>query len=216
MFTGLVEETGLLKERQPESGGGARLLIQASRVLDGIALGDSIAVNGTCLTVVNWDHSLGTVAFDAVAETLERTTLKTLPLGRSVNLERALRVGDRLGGHYVTGHIDGPGVLKKKERSGNGVVFRFRTDKSLMRQISSKGSVSVDGISLTVVEAQDQEFSVWIVPHTLSATSLGDLQPGEQVNLETDILAKYVERTLSTHTGGGIGYDTLEKAGFLQ
>ncbi len=213
MFTGLVEEVGRLEVRRPSAGGGARLEVTAETVREGLALGDSIAVNGTCLTAVEWGD--GWIAFDAVAETLEKTTLRDLPIGRAVNLERALEVGARVGGHYVTGHVDGQGALMALTPSGNGVVYRFSAPRELMPMIAAKGSIAIDGISLTVVEVTQTDFTVWIVPHTLEATALKTLELGYPVNLEVDILAKYVQRALSSR-GGGIGYDTLQKAGFYE
>jgi riboflavin synthase len=211
VFTGLVEEVGALLERRSAAGGGATLKVRAGKVLEGIKLGDSIAVNGVCLTATEWGSDW--VAFDAVAETLRLTTLQGLSLGSPVNLERALAVGDRVGGHYVTGHIDGSGSLLSRETSGNGVVYRFGCPANLLAMVCSKGSIAVDGISLTVVDVTSGGFSVWIVPHTQTATNLGGLAIGGSVNLETDILAKYVNRALS---GGreGISLQHLKEAGF--
>lgn len=190
--------------------------MEARKVLEGIKLGDSIAVNGTCLTAVEWDLSGGWVMFDAVAETLSKTTLTSLSPGSAVNLERALAVGDRVGGHYVTGHVDGQGQLLGTERQGNGVVYRFQADPRLMPLIAPKGSIAVDGISLTVVDVPEDGFSVWIVPHTVSATNLGKLKPGDAVNLETDILAKYVARMVcGSPQGGTVSMNKLKEAGFL-
>lgn len=217
MFTGLIEEVGKLCQRQSAPGGGARLKVQAQRVLEGLRLGDSIAVNGVCLTAVEWDLKAGWVVFDAVAETLRLTTLNELPLGSGLNLERALAVGDRLGGHYVTGHIDGAGRLSARQSSGNGVIHRFSCPPPLMSMIARKGSIAVDGISLTVVEVNDSEFSVWIVPHTLSATNLGALALGDAVNLETDILAKYVNKALrgeGSTAPTAVTFQQLKEAGF--
>ena len=190
--------------------------MEACKVLEGIKLGDSIAVNGTCLTAVEWDKSGGWLMFDAVAETLSKTTLTSLQPGQALNLERALAVGDRVGGHYVTGHVDGQGHLLGTERQGNGIVYRFRADPRLMPLIAPKGSIAVDGISLTVVDVPDDGFSVWIVPHTASATNLGMLRPGDAVNLETDILAKYVARMVcGSPQGGTVSMNKLKEAGFL-
>lgn len=217
MFTGLVEEVGSLAERQSAQGGGARLKVSARRVLEGIALGDSIAVNGVCLTAVEWNLQAGWVLFDAVAETLRLTTLNSLSPGSPLNLERALAVGDRVGGHYVTGHIDGSGSLGSRETSGNGVVHRFACPAELLSMIAAKGSITIDGISLTVVEVDAKGFSVWIVPHTLTATNLGSLALGSKVNLETDILAKYVNKALRGEERGQtptVTLQQLKEAGF--
>lgn len=216
VFTGLVEEVGTLSGFSPTSGGGAQLKVDARLVLEGIALGDSIAVNGTCLTAIEWDDHAGWVLFDAVAETLRLTTLGSLALGSAVNLERALAVGSRMGGHFVTGHIDGPGTFISSERQGNGTVYRFQTDRKIATLIAGKGSITVDGISLTVVDVDDDSFTVWLVPHTLSATNLGRLAIGDKVNLETDILAKYVARLVcSSGHGGTVTMNKLQEAGFL-
>lgn len=214
MFTGLVEEVGSLLERQSAQGGGARLKVQARRVLEGAKLGDSIAVNGVCLTVTEWDEKAGWVRFDAVEETLRLTTLREIPLGSHLNLERALAVGDRMGGHYVTGHIDDMGQLESRATSGNGVVHRFRCPSRLLTMIAGKGSIAIDGISLTVVEVDGNGFSVWIVPHTLEATNLGGLPTGGKVNLETDILAKYVNKALRGAEPTGVSLQQLKEAGF--
>ncbi len=214
MFTGLIEEVGSLLERQSAQGGGARLKVQARRVLEGVRLGDSIAVNGVCLTVTEWDASASWVRFDAVEETLRLTTLKELPLGAQLNLERALAVGDRMGGHYVTGHIDDVGHLESRSTSGNGVVHRFRSPARLLSMIADKGSIAIDGISLTVVDVDGDGFSVWIVPHTLEATNLGSLSTGGKVNLETDILAKYVNKALRGAEPTGVTLQQLKEAGF--
>lgn len=202
---------GALIERRSAAGGGASLKVRAGKVLEGIQQGDSIAVNGVCLTATAWGQDW--VGFDAVAETLRLTTLQHLSPGAALNLERALAVGDRLGGHYVTGHIDGSGRLVSREPSGNGVVYRFSCPLELSPLIARKGSIAIDGISLTVVDVAPTEFSVWIVPHTQQATNLGGLEIGARVNLETDVLAKYVHRAL----GGareGISLQQLEEAGF--
>ena len=214
MFTGLVEELGQLLQVRPSTGGGARIKVQAHKVLEDIQMGDSIAVNGTCLTAVAWGSDW--VEFDAVAETLRRTTLADLGSGTSVNLERALAVGSRVGGHYVTGHIDGSGLFESRQKEGNGIVYKFSTAPELMALVAAKGSIAVDGISLTVVDVSDHDFTVWIVPHTESATNLSALKPGQAVNLETDILAKYVARMVCrTSEGGSVTMNKLQEAGFL-
>lgn len=207
-----MEEVGALLERSSAAGGGARLKVRASKVLEGVKLGDSIAVNGVCLTATDWGSDW--VGFDAVAETLRLTTLKNLPNGAALNLERALAVGDRVGGHYVTGHVDGPGKLLSREVSGNGVVYRFGCEAELLDMIARKGSITVDGISLTVVDVNSSGFSVWIVPHTQQATNLGVLEVGATVNLETDILAKYVFRALGRGQKEGVSLQQLKEAGF--
>ena len=193
MFTGLVEAKVPLIETSVE-GTGKRMGFDLGTVCDGVRIGDSIALNGCCLTVVAIQ---GTQCwFELGAETLARTSLGRLDVSDFANCERALKVGDRLGGHYVTGHIDGQGVLDRRRDEGEWSYFYFKAPLSLLRQMASKGSITVDGVSLTLVDANDEFFSVALIPHTLSNTTLGGLQVGDQVNLETDILAKYVQRAL--------------------
>lgn len=194
VFTGLIEEMGRVA-KLTVMGPAARLSIAADRVLEGTRIGDSIAVNGCCLTVVALHGD--ELEFDVGSETLSRTSLGTLGPGSRVNLERALRVGDRLGGHYVTGHIDGLGEVIAIREEGEWRHLQFAAPPSLLRQMAPKGSIAVDGVSLTLVEANDRLFSVMLVPHTLAVTTLGEFQVGRIVNLETDVLAKYVERQLA-------------------
>lgn len=181
-------------------GSGCRLVLQ--RPLDTpecsfgdrVSLGASIAINGCCLTVVRFDDSAW--EFEAGSETLARTNLGQLHSGHLVNIETSLRVGDPLGGHLVTGHIDGLGTLIDRADDGKWSTFRFEVPTALARQMASKGSVAVDGISLTLVEVTASQFTVALIPHTLQVTTLGDRRKGDSVNLETDVLAKYVERQL--------------------
>jgi riboflavin synthase len=195
MFTGIVEELGRVRRITPTEGG-ARLEIEATTVLDDAGTGASIAVNGCCLTVV--DQGAGWWAADAVIETLERTSLGTLRAGDAVNLERPVRLADRLGGHLVQGHVDAVGTLAERSPLPDGSTrMRFRADGPLLRYVVHKGSIAVDGISLTVAALHDDGFDVAVIPHTLAVTSLGDKQPGDPVNLEVDVLAKYVERLLT-------------------
>jgi riboflavin synthase len=200
MFTGLVEELGLVAQVDERPGGTLRLTVKAPRVSKGAKIGDSIAVNGCCLTVVKKATNL--LSFDAGSETLLRTNLGRLKAKSGVNLERSLEVGSRLGGHLVTGHIDDTATLIKRRDEGEWANFTFRVASRLMRQIVSKGSVSVDGVSLTVVTADNDRFSVMLIPHTLRETTLGSLDIGSVVNIETDLLAKYVERQLRKDTMG--------------
>ena len=182
MFTGIIESLG--KVRQLEGG---VLLIDAEP--QDWKLGESVAVNGCCLTLVDWSDGL---RFDLSEETLKRTALETLEAGSPVNLERAMRADGRFGGHVVQGHVDGVGQLK--EIKGEAFVWTIPSD--LSRYLIDKGSIAIDGISLTVVEPRWNEFETWIIPHTLENTSLGSLLPGMQVNVEVDLIAKYVERLL--------------------
>ena len=193
MFTGLVEAKVPLIEALNE-GTGKRMGFDLGAISDGVQIGDSIALNGCCLTVVAIQ---GTKCwFELGAETLARTSLGKLEIADFANCERALRVGDRLGGHYVTGHIDDQGLLDRRRDEGQWSYFFFKAPLNLLRQMASKGSITVDGVSLTLVDANDDFFSVALIPHTLINTTLGGLQVGAQVNLETDILAKYVQRAL--------------------
>lgn len=197
MFTGLVESMGIVLQ-VARQGPGRRLSIDAAAAADGAAEGDSICVNGCCLTVVSVDGSR--LDFEAGEETLSRTNLGQLGEGSRVNLERALRVGDRLGGHYVTGHVDGLGRLQRRQDDPPWAKLWFAVASELTLQMASKGSVAVDGVSLTLVDVTDDAFSVALIPHTLSMTTLGRLTEGDPVNIETDILAKYVQRQFSART----------------
>jgi riboflavin synthase len=204
MFTGLVEELGTVEEATRRGGRkqtrSLHLVVKAPLVADGAKVGDSIAVNGCCLTIVKRSRQL--LAFDAGSETLSRTNLDRLERGSGVNLERSLKVGDRLGGHLVAGHIDGLGTLIKRRDEEEWAHFTFRASPRLTRQMASKGSIAVDGVSLTLVAVEVERFSVALIPHTLRHTTLGGLQVGGVVNLETDLLAKYVERQLETRKTG--------------
>jgi riboflavin synthase len=201
MFTGLVEALAEVIEVRPEPPG-VRLVISSAQIPDTgdvVQLGDSIALNGCCLTVVAINSDA--LEFQAGEETLSRTNLGRLKRGSSVNVERSLRLSDRLGGHFVTGHIDGQGKLASRKDSGDWSEFWFEAPAELMLQMVSKGSITVDGVSLTLVGVESNRFSVALIPHTLGATTLGKLQPGDAVNLETDVLAKYVQRQLRATSG---------------
>ena len=200
MFTGLVEELGTVEEANLRGGRkvgqSLHLIVKAPLVSKDAKIGDSIAVNGCCLTVVKKNKIL--LGFDVGSETISRTNLDRLKPGSGVNLERSLKVGDRLGGHLVSGHIDGTGTLLKRRDDDDWSFATFRASVLLMRQVVSKGSIAVDGVSLTVVTAETDRFSVALIPHTLAHTTLGKLEVGGVVNLETDLLAKYVERQLES------------------
>jgi riboflavin synthase len=194
MFTGIVEELGRVRAVVPHEGG-ARVEFEARDVLDDAQLGASIAVNGCCLTVV--DLGDGWWAADAVTETLGRTALGTLGAGDPVNLERPVRVGDRLGGHVVQGHVDGVGTIRSRAPLPDGsTMVRFDAPASLLHYVVEKGSITVDGVSLTVAGLHRDGFDVAVIPHTLAVTTLGTKTPGASVNLEVDVLAKYVERLM--------------------
>lgn len=204
MFTGLVQSLAEVVSLV-EEGPGVRLTVRDARIASGVAIGDSVCVNGCCLTVVELDGDA--IAFQAGSETLSRTNLGVLKSGSRVNLEPSLKAGDQLGGHYVTGHVDCLGVVDAIEPEGDWSKYWFRVPAAQIRQMASKGSVAVDGVSLTLVDvenlppvvgsAQGGRFSVALIPHTLSVTTLGARKVGDQVNIETDVLAKYVERQLA-------------------
>ncbi|MFM8733600.1 MAG: riboflavin synthase [Pirellulales bacterium] len=194
MFTGLVESLGRVVEAVAEPPG-LRLVVDAGPIAADAALGDSICTSGCCLSVVRIDGSR--LAFELGPETLARTTLGSLVAGSTVNLERSLRLADRLGGHLVTGHVDGMGRLASRVQEGDWVTCRFAAAPTLLAQMAGKGSVAVDGVSLTVVDVTPTEFSVALIPHTLAHTTLGSLVVGGGVNLETDLVFKYVDRWLT-------------------
>jgi riboflavin synthase len=207
MFTGLIETLGAVERVETEGDG--RALVIAIPFSGELALGESVALNGACLTVVARDEH--TCRFQAGPETLRRTNLGELKPGDRVNLERALRVGDRLGGHLVQGHVDGLGRIASRRRQGDWEVVWFSCPAELAEQMVSKGSVAVDGVSLTVVDVTADGFSVALIPHTLAQTTLGFKLLGACVNLETDVLAKYVWKCLR---GGGVTVEALQRAGF--
>ncbi len=198
MFTGLVELLATISDMRPEPPG-MRLAISASKftrdAAKPVSIGDSIAINGCCLTVVGVDGDK--ISFQAGDETLRRTNLGGLKARSKVNLERSLRVGDQLGGHFVAGHVDAVGSLESRNDDGEWSTCWFRAPAELARQMASKGSIAIDGVSLTLVDVEAERFSVMLIPHTLANTTLGQLQPGDTVNLETDVLAKYVARQLN-------------------
>jgi riboflavin synthase len=191
MFSGIVEALGAVAELRSEPPG-CRLIVRHPKIAAETAVADSISINGCCLTVVAADGQ--TLEFQAGPETLARTNLGDLRPGSPVNLERALAVGARLGGHFVSGHIDGVGTLLERIDYGDWSTFWFSVPRALARQMASKGSIAVDGVSLTIVDSEPDRFSVALIPFTLTVTTLGSLVVGGKVNLETDILAKYVGR----------------------
>jgi riboflavin synthase len=193
VFTGIVRELGVVVSAEEASGGRA-LAIRAPETAAGADPGDSVAVNGCCLTAarVSGDE----LAFHAVPETIARTTLASLAPGDRVNIEPALRAGDELGGHYVQGHVDAVGRIQSVEAEGEGLRVFVDAPEDVLRYCVEKGSITVDGVSLTVAELSSDAFAVALVPHTLGATTLSELRPGQPVNLEADVLAKYVERLM--------------------
>ena len=193
MFTGIVEETGTVRQISVTPDG-ARLTIEADIALGGTRVGDSIAMNGACLTVVTRDDR--TFAVEATLETLRRTNLGELGIGDRLHLERALAVGGRFGGHFMQGHVDGTGTIRDRQTEGDAVVQSFSAPPEIVRYLVPKGSISVDGVSLTVVNVGADWFDVWLIPHTLDVTLLTQKPVGATVNLEADILAKYVARAV--------------------
>jgi riboflavin synthase len=215
MFTGLIEEVGKVL-RLDRAGAGARLHVSSALPQNEIALGDSIAVNGVCLTVV--EKASGRLCFDVSPETLERTLFKGLRPGSFVNLERALRLGDRLGGHIVSGHVDCIAIVRERREVSGNYLFSFQLPVRYARYLIEKGSVAIDGISLTVNTVSDDGFTINIIPHTAEHTTLHFRGPGDQVNIETDLIGKYVERLLAGKaTGGekGVSLELLAKSGYL-
>ncbi len=211
MFTGIVEEMGSVKALRREAGS-ARLTLAASAVLEGTAPGDSNCVNGVCLTVVERDGS--GFSADVAVETLRVTNLGELKVNAKVNLERALRLSARIGGHLVTGHVDAVGRIREKRQEGNGWRIFFEAPENVLRTTIKKGSIAIDGISLTVADVDPSGFSVAMIPHTAKLTTLGFKNAGDSVNLETDVIGKYVERLLSGRIEGGVSLESLRKAGF--
>jgi len=211
MFTGIIEEMGTVKALRREAGA-ARLVLSASKVLEGTVLGDSICVNGVCLTVVD----LGTNEFsaDVAVETLKVTNLGELRTGSRVNLERALQLSARIGGHLVSGHVDNVGRIRERREEGNGWRIFFDAPGAVLRYVIKKGSIAVDGISLTVADVDGSGFSIAMIPHTAKLTTLGYKSAGDSVNLESDIIGKYVERLLPGRAEGGVSLDLLKKNGF--
>jgi riboflavin synthase len=203
MFTGLVEALGQVRN-VVEEGPGRRLTLAWPERSEPptLALGESVAVNGCCLTVISFEPRQGALAFDVQAgpETLLRTNLGDLRAGDAANLERALRVGDRLGGHFVQGHVDTTAVLRERRPEGEWEFLAFTIERAWTALMVPKGSIAVDGVSLTLVDVAAEGFSVMLIPHTLAVTTLGSLRPGGRVNIEADILAKHVAKLLGTTT----------------
>ena len=212
MFTGLIASLGTV-ERLAEGSTSCRLTVRAPQLLSGVKIGDSIAVNGVCLTVV---HLRGdTFTADVMPETVRRTTLHLLQPGDRVNLEKALRPTDGLDGHIVQGHVEGVGTIQQIISEGNARVYRIQAPGELLRYIVEKGSIAVDGISLTVTETDDSGFGVSLIPHTAKMTTLGYKSAGDAVNLETDILARYVEKMLAIDKKGN-GFAGRHKPGVAE
>lgn len=204
MFTGIIEEVGRLKSLD-----GGRIEISCTKILSDMKIGDSIAVNGICLTVVDFGENF--FAADVMPETFRKTSLAD----KNFNLERALKLGDRFGGHIVSGHIDGVGKILSIRPEGNALLIDVAAENFLLRQIAPKGSVALDGISLTVVNVGSENFSVSMIPHTRAVTNFKNKRVGSHVNIETDVLAKYVDRLLNFNASTTITKDFLSANGFI-
>ncbi len=221
MFTGIIEGLGTITAVNP-SGRGSRFTITSDFDLTDTRIGDSIAVNGACLTAVTLDGRRFSV--DVSPETLQRTVLGRIKVAERVNLERALRLGDRLDGHLVSGHVDGIGTLRERKTLANAIIIAYSVPESLARYMIEKGSVAVDGTSLTINRCDARSFEVSIIPHTAGLTTIGRKKVGDAVNIETDMIGKYVERFVvrpaarngpTETSGGGIDTDFLAKSGFI-
>ena len=213
MFTGIIAALGKVVAVKAK-GGDVRLEVATQKLeLNDVKLGDSIAVNGVCLTVISMQSD--SVYFDVSKETLERSSIGTAKVGSEINLEKALAVSDRLGGHFVSGHVDGMGECIKRETSARSIIFQFKVPSNLKRYIAEKGSISIDGVSLTVNGVSKDIFEVNIIPHTLEETIIKDYQVGTRVNLEVDLIARYLERLVPGEKSN-ITQDKLLKNGFLK
>ncbi len=213
MFSGIIEAVGEVCSLKKDARG-ARIGVEAPGVLGDVRLGDSIALNGVCVTVVDFDARK--FEADLSVETLRRTNLGTLAVGDGCNLERAMALGDRLGGHLVSGHVDGVGKIRSRRQEGDSLWLTFEAPLEVMRYVVYKGSVAVDGISLTVAACEGETFSVSIIPHTSEQTTLTRKKDGDAVNLEADMIGKYVEKLLAPHVEarGGLTMKKLEEQGY--
>lgn len=212
MFTGIIEEIGTIASIR-QTGESIVLAISAEKILHDVNLGDSIAVNGVCLTVTSFTSKEFTV--DVMPETFRATSLKILKKGSNVNLERAMGANGRFGGHFVSGHVDGTAIIKGKKQVDNAVYYEIEAEPELLKYIIMKGSVAVDGTSLTVFGLSDHSFTISLIPHTMSETILGKKEAGAIVNIECDMLSKYVEHFLNARLGHGKNSSNLTK-GFLE
>lgn len=215
MFTGLVEQVGIIKSRELHGGSG-KLQIKPMQAIENPAYGESIAINGVCLTL---ERSLpdGTLEFHAMEETFKRTNLGEIGIGGMVNLERAMRLGDRFGGHIVSGHVDGVGKVVSFKKNGSDIELKISLSKDLQPYLVAKGSICIDGISLTLVQVTEDTFTVHLIPVTLADTALQSREVGDLVNLETDLIGKYVVQQLEhfRQKGSNVTMDMLADAGFM-
>ena len=214
MFTGIIEHLGKLKQVSLQADS-AVIVVDIGPLIDGVIPGDSVAINGACLTVTQIKGS--EVYFDVSGETLSKTTIGKLAVSDHVNIERSLKIGDKLGGHFVTGHVDCVGVINKIEsKTGQSTVW-FSVSNEITNSMIKKGSVAIDGISLTIVDLKENLFSIALIPFTLDATTLGSKKAGQKVNIETDMLGKWVKRILTTNdnTTSGVTEEMLKAKGFM-
>ncbi len=215
MFSGIIETIGAIRSLRKDAKG-ARIAIEAPGVLGGVRLGDSIALNGVCVTVVDFDERK--FEADLSVETLRRTNLGELAVGDRCNLERAMALGERLGGHLVSGHVDGVGRIRSRKNEGDSIWLTFEAPVEVMRYVVYKGSIAVDGISLTVAACESETFSISIIPHTSEQTTLTDKKDGAAVNLEADLIGKYVEKLLVPHmesrSPSGVTMEKLKEQGY--
>lgn len=215
IFTGIIEELGTIN-RIERGSNSSRINVHADKVLGDVRIGDSIAINGVCLTVTEFskEHFVA----DVMAETLEKTNLRNLNAGQRVNLERAVRLGDRMGGHLVQGHVDGVGTIVEQQKLDIATLFRIKAPEEVMAYVVKKGSVAIDGISLTVVDTAADSFTVSLIPHTAAMTTLGFKKSGDTVNLESDIIGRYVEKLMSSKKEtkqSNLSLNFLAENGFL-
>ncbi|SET38492.1 riboflavin synthase alpha chain [Oceanobacillus limi] len=216
MFTGIIEEKGTIKQIQPVSEQSIQMIIKAEKILEDVNLGDSISVNGICLTVTQFTANEFQV--DVMPETVKSTSLHGLTSGAHVNLERAMAANGRFGGHFVSGHVDGVGTIKRKQKQENAVYYDIEIPEEFARFVLLKGSITVDGTSLTVFNSKDNTFTISLIPHTVSETVLGEKGQGDIVNIECDMLAKYVQNMLEQQFSSqkeDISKDFLRNNGFL-
>ncbi len=214
MFTGIIESLGKVKQVKIQSNS-AIIVVDIGQLADGVSPGDSIAINGACLTAAEINDT--EVNFDVSRETLSKTTIGDLGISDNVNIERSLRMGDKLGGHFVTGHVDDVGVINEIDSDSSQSTVWISVNEELTNMMIKKGSVAIDGISLTIVELKEKLFSVALIPFTLSETTLGFKNVGQKVNIETDMLGKWVKRVLATNGNAstGITEEMLEEKGFI-
>ena len=214
MFTGIIEHLASVKKLSTKAGG-AELFLDFSDFYNDLTLGESIAINGVCLTVKDIKGKI--VSFDVSGETLKKSTLGRLRNTEKVNIERSLRVGDRLGGHFVTGHVDGIGAIKEKKQSADQCTMSFSVENKFTDMMIEKGSVAIDGISLTIVDLSEGAFSVALIPYTLSSTTLGFKKTGGEVNIELDMMGKWIKKLLANtqRENGGVTKEQLTEQGFL-